>query len=812
MVRILIPLLCAALFAGTAQAQDRRAGTRDSAVRVEVTPEHLRTAFRDSRARDILNGARRARLELDSALISYDARSYQRVSVNLAFSALGRDHLAFRSEGATRVQYHRDKGALVTIEGARAVAPIVAGADRSRSDTAQRAPRDVASEIQLPYFPGSESLWIGSDVVRADVDERSIIHPLASGSEAYYKYESGDSLRYTISGGSTINLVELLIVPREAKWNLVVGSFWFDESNMRLVRAVYRLAVPLDVWSISIDDDSGDGTNLAATVLARAILNPMRGTVGAITVEYALHEQRFWLPAVRTAEGLAQVSFARVPFELQQKYEYEHVNGNVDIPLIPLTERMARMDSIWLRDSLQRLDSPDAKERARLLTEKLNTAGPEDMLRQELSRRAATGDTAAARMLRSQIERNRPRSVCDTASSITTFSRAPNRSTRIMTTSTCNDSLLINSPQLPPSIYTKSDSLLGPSDRERMKAELTMGLQSQLAPQRPSIKYGLGDGMMRYNRVEGLSPALGVHWALGSGLEIDALARIGTADHELNGEVGVLRSDGRRTMRVNGYRRLVAMNDWGNPLSFGASFQALVFGRDEGFYYRSAGAEVLLSGLKTPSLEWRLYAERHRNATVEAEFSLANALGDKLFQSNITADDGDVFGTAFRFHHSIGEDPDKVRLFTQLKGENALGDFAYARGLVDATVSDVVARRVSVALSISAGSSVGELPMQRNFSLGGTQSIRGQRPGTQFGDAFWMARAEIGTAAIGARTVLFTDFGWAGSRNDWNRQSRAISGAGFGWSLMDGLVRIDIARGIYPGKAWRFASYFEVRL
>jgi hypothetical protein len=380
-----------------------------------------------------------------------------------------------------------------------------------------------------------------------------------------------------------------------------------------------------------------------------------------------------------------------------------------------------------------------------------------------------------------------------------------------MTTATCNDSLLINSPYLPTSIYTSADSILGTSNRDEMLEQLGMRLQPRFSPQRPLLRYGLGDGLMRYNRVEGFSPAIGLQQQFGAGLTADGLVRMGTADRKLNGELGFSLSDGRRTYRLGGYRRLVASNDWGNPLSFGSSFQALVFGRDEGFYYRGTGAELLISSHKNPYVEWRLYGERQGNAEVRTNFSVANKLSDREFPANIIAEEGDVFGARFRLQHSLGENPDALRLFTTLRAENALGDHTFARGLLDATLSEVFFQRISVSLSVSGGSSMGHLPLQRQFSVGGTQSVRGQRAGTLFGDAFWMSRLELGSANAGARQVLFADLGWAGNREDWPRQSRAISGVGVGWSLLDGLIRMDLARGIHPGKAWRFASYMEVR-
>jgi hypothetical protein len=38
-----------------------------------------------------------------------------------------------------------------------------------------------------------------------------------------------------------------------------------------------------------------------------------------------------------------------------------------------------------------------------------------------------------------------------------------------------------------------------------------------------------------------------------------------------------------------------------------------------------------------------------------------------------------------------------------------------------------------------------------------------------------------------------------------------MSGAGVGISLIDGLVRADLARGIYPSKRFRFDLYLESR-
>jgi hypothetical protein len=167
--------------------------------RIVVTGVHLSTAYRDQAARSILLLAREARMRQDSALTAYDATTYQRVSAGLGFRRLGRDRLAFRSEGATRVRWRRGIGAYVDVTGSRTVVPIAG----------KGAHVDIEGSLSpVPYYPGSETLWIGASAARQAVDENEgIVHPLAEGSEAYYVYESGDSATFRLPDGRSIRLL-----------------------------------------------------------------------------------------------------------------------------------------------------------------------------------------------------------------------------------------------------------------------------------------------------------------------------------------------------------------------------------------------------------------------------------------------------------------------------------------------------------------------------------------------------------------------------------------------------------------------------
>ena len=53
--------------------------------------------------------------------------------------------------------------------------------------------------------------------------------------------------------------------------------------------------------------------------------------------------------------------------------------------------------------------------------------------------------------------------------------------------------------------------------------------------------------------------------------------------------------------------------------------------------------------------------------------------------------------------------------------------------------------------------------------------------------------------------------GWAGDRRDWAKPGRPLSGVGLGTSVLDGLIRFDLARGLFPRRQWRADLYLEAK-
>ena len=230
----------------------------DSSRRIPLTPALLASAFRDPTSRAILAGARKARLSQDSALRTYDAKAYQRMSMGLALRATGHDRLMIRDEAVARIQYERRAGAVVDLLGKRTTVPPD---DTPEQDNGEGLRNQLL--LPIPYFPGRETLWMGSSIAKMDVDEASFIHPFAEGSEAYYQYETGDSISFTLEDGKHILLRELRVEARQPHWNLIVGSFWFDRASSQLVRAVYRPSIQLDVWEVATESAKRDSSDMS---------------------------------------------------------------------------------------------------------------------------------------------------------------------------------------------------------------------------------------------------------------------------------------------------------------------------------------------------------------------------------------------------------------------------------------------------------------------------------------------------------------------------------------------------------------------
>ncbi|MGH7689912.1 MAG: hypothetical protein ACREN3_09935, partial [Gemmatimonadaceae bacterium] len=399
----------------------------------------------------------------------------------------------------------------------------------------------------------------------------------------------------------------------------------------------------------------------------------------------------------------------------------------------------------------------------------------------------------------------KPVAQCDTAQFITRTRLEHDGLLRVAYQVPCDQSKLATSPLLPKSIYDPGEAIAGAADRDALIAQaLSLSAQAQFAPAPPTLHYGLD--MLRFNRIEGLSVGARVDEQFGAGYAGSLTARLGVADLEPNVELNANRSNGATTIGFTGYNRLNAVGDWGDPLSFGSSLSALLFGRDEGFYYRSSGVELTGANTRGLNYDWRLFAEQERSAAVKNDWSLGAP-----FIPNITAWRGNYAGGALQVRGSHGENPEGFRVLSDLRLEAAAGDSAYGRGSLELSFADALGP-LAGNVTLSGGSSVGAVPAQRLWYLGGAHTIRGQQPDTlQRGNAYWFTRTEVGLNRHSVQPSLFADLGWTGDRTKLRDVGRPMSGVGAGLGFLDGLIRFDIAHGLYPRKQWRSDLYLTAR-
>jgi len=385
---------------------------------------------------------------------------------------------------------------------------------------------------------------------------------------------------------------------------------------------------------------------------------------------------------------------------------------------------------------------------------------------------------------------------------------------KILVVIPCDSAALARSPDMPATLYASTEELFGPTDRDELMAEaLALKAQAEGGGSKTMFYTGIGGGLLRYNRVEGLAVAARAEKSLGSGYSATALARLATADLHPSGEMTLSRTDGRLIVGVGAYHRLDVAGDFGEPFGLGASLGALLFGHDDGLYYRSTGIELTRSMADGRGIQWRLFGEHQGNAPLRTQASLPRLFGHGAsFDPNITAQRADIAGLGARLTRTFGLDPHGWRLYSDMKAEIAGGSYDFARGLLDETISHGLGPRLDGALTGAGGWTGGRVPTQRLFYVGGSRSVRGQPPGSNVGNAFWLARAELGSSFVGARPVIFYDLGWAGSRDAWQHPGRPLSGAGVGVSFLDGLFRFDVAKGIHPKQGGvRVDTYIEAR-
>jgi hypothetical protein len=243
----------------------------------------------------------------------------------------------------------------------------------------------------------------------------------------------------------------------------------------------------------------------------------------------------------------------------------------------------------------------------------------------------------------------------------------------------------------------------------------------------------------------------------------------------------------------------------GMPFSPAASAGALLLGRDDHDYFRATGGELLLqpAALRPQWWDVRVFAERQAPVEARSDFSVAGLLDDERgVRPNIAAEPATQFGAALRLRAAGGADPARFRWGGQLEVLGEAGDFELLRPAARLRTTLPLTGRLSLGTELAGGAGFGDVTPQRLWQLGGAATLRGYGGAAVRGEAYWRGRAELGLGLPLARVALFGDAGMAAPRGELF-DTRPLRALGVGVSVLDGLLRLDVARALDAPRGWR---------
>ncbi len=765
-----------------------------AAAQTDIAPD----TFEDPVARQLYTAALANWTRLDESILRYTARIEQRIAA--AIRTPLKDRVIYHNETAVRAFWDQDHDALIQVLGTRSQYP-------GREIAMREGDMDWLQDLPFdkPFEPGGDRLFFGltdgdEEVFQPSSDDFWLAHPLGAGADSLYRFQSGDTLTLSFPDGRRLEAIELEVLPREADSHRISGALWIEPGTGALVRAVYRFSrrfdAMRDIPELQREEDRGTFRYVPG------LFKPWTFDLTLMAVDYALWDFEVWLPRSMRMEGEAGAGIIKVPVTMDLSYRIESVSMADD-------EVEAEPDAEAEQQGAAAASRTEPADRAPA------AAGS---LREVHFKTRAEAMTFIARLLSD-----------DDGIDYELMSDAemPARDRESFLIVPRERSLVAASPHLPPPIWENAIGF--PSDDE------IEGFMQSLAdlPAAPAqaIPWSFNWGwarhdLLRYNRIEG--PAVGGQFEtdLSGRHALGGSAFFGLADLRPKVRLEARRSTVHRRLTLGGFHELRPTDPAGGYLGFGNSFSALLFGRDDGEYYRAAGADLTWrppDGSRDSFL-FRVYGERQSAVAAETDFALFRVFdGEWGFRPNLVADDVEEAGTELRVSPWWGSDPVRAQLGLELEGRGAMwrrtGEEARSQyGQATATLRAIVPVRGNgwrswrLGAEAAAGTTWGDAPVQRHWFLGAAATLRGYPASTLSGSSFVRARLELSRAYEGVGVILFGDAGWAGHRDLFNRDD-LLYGVGMGGSVLDGLIRMDLSQGLKgPYKDFRIDLYLDAIL
>jgi len=314
------------------------------------------SAYLDPGAADLVRGARERRNRVERTIDLYRVTARERMHAGL--EAVSRDRTLFGREMAARIEWRRGETGSVRVLGAREATPAATRGVKV-PDGLQSEVTDLAfhpDELQLSLFQfgvgdraeeeRESRVEVERDSSGVEVEARVVpIDPLSEGSEAHYRFRSGDTTTVRLPDGSRLRLIQLEIIPRRREFRLLRGTLWIDEQSKGVARSVLATARPFDLRR-DVDEDIPRVVNTFGAI---------RAEVRYITVEYALYQGRFWLPRLIAADMEANLGvLAGFPFRIERSYSDYEVEASPQpqqAPIAVLAQRDTAAERLCKRDA-----------------------------------------------------------------------------------------------------------------------------------------------------------------------------------------------------------------------------------------------------------------------------------------------------------------------------------------------------------------------------------------------------------------------------------------------------------------------------
>ncbi len=720
-------------------------------------------AFEDPVARQLYSDAYDRWHALDTAVASYTALIRQRVAG--AVRTPLRDRVVYSNEHAVRTWWRRGADPVTMVLGNRTRHP-----GRDFMLRRGEADRLDAMPYAEPFSPGDDHLLFGwnreDEVGPPGADGRALVHPLSHGADQAYRFRSGDTITVSFPDGRQVSAVALQFIPYRAEAFLLTGTLWIDPVSGVLIRAVYRPSVEMDFLR-DVDDPGTPGANLALRLMP-GVFKPVSLRLNSIFVDYALWEFEHWLPHRARWEVVATAGALKGRVTVDVSYEIESFTSVSEDPGAAAGHDEAA-DSAFVATLLSR--AGDGYE-------------------------------------------------------LTNQSVAQGKDTRFIVPK--DRRLLEISPELPPPIWEDAPQFATIGEVEDLVGTLAQVPVASYSRTPWAFRYGWGSPeMVRYNRVEGLAAGLEFDAVIGGPHKVLTSTSFGLADGKLKARIDLERSTELRRLTLGGFHELRSTDADAGHFRFGNSITALVTGRDEGEYYRATGFDLRWRSPEgeRESFVFRAYGERQEAAETRAGFAFFQAFDDEWsFAPNLKADEVDETGAEVTVRSWWGEEPDRAQAGVEWYGQVARNRPVGGEGEVASFFrSSAVARaRIPFAgdewtgwrlgLEAAGGTTWGDAPAQRAWFLGSAATLRGYEPSVMGGSSFVRGRVEVARVFEGVGVSVFYDVGWAGERGGFDG-SDLLSAAGLGLTVLDGLVRADIANGLRgPEKRFRFYLYADAIL